>query len=137
MTTGILLSVDDDLIVLKALKDQLHASHGKLHVIEVAQSADEALELLDELAGQGLRPLVVISDWLMPGMKGDDFLIEAYQRFPHVVTILLSGQTGSDTLEKVRSRANLHEFIGKPWEEQALIDAIDAGLARFAAGART
>ena len=76
------------------------------------------------------------TDWLMPGMKGDDFLIEAYKRFPYVVTILLSGQTGPDTLEKVRTRANLHEFIGKPWDEQALIASIDAGLARFAAGVR-
>lgn len=133
MTPGILLSVDDELIVLNALRDQLHANYGKRHVIEVAQSADEGLELLDELTGQGLRPLVIISDWLMPGTRGDDFLIEACRRFPFVVTILLSGQTGADTLERVRREANLHQFIAKPWDERELVASIDAGLARFEA----
>lgn len=131
MTQGILLSVDDEVIVLNALKDQLNAAYGRRHVIEVAQSAAEGLELLDELAQQGLRPLVVISDWLMPGMKGDEFLIQAYKRFPFVVTILLSGQTGPDTVARVRREANLHDFIAKPWDAQTLISCIDAGLARF------
>jgi CheY-like chemotaxis protein len=72
---GVLLCVDDEIIVLTALKDQLRRGFGNDFHIDVAESAEEALELLDELSEQGHRLLVIVSDWLMPGMKGDYFLV--------------------------------------------------------------
>ena len=96
MKQGILLCVDDEVIVLSALRDQLRKAYGSQHLIEIAESAEEGLEILDELTGQGLIPLVVISDFQMPGMKGDEFLIQASRRFPYVVTVMLSGQVSGD-----------------------------------------
>ena len=78
MEKGILLCVDDEIIVLTALKDQLRRAFGNDFVIDVAESAEEALELLDELAEQGHKLLVIVSDWLMPGMKGDEFLAKPW-----------------------------------------------------------
>ena len=57
---GVLLCVDDEPIVLTALKDQLRRAFGKEFHIDVAESAEEALELLDELADQGHRLLVIV-----------------------------------------------------------------------------
>jgi len=131
MTTGILLCVDDEAIVLNALKDQLRMAYGQRHVIEVAESAAEGLEILDELVGDGYVPLVIISDWLMPGMKGDAFLIEAHKRFPHVIKVMLSGQADEAAVQRTRREANLHEFIAKPWEAIDLIRSIDEGLAAY------
>lgn len=125
---GVLLCVDDEIIVLTALKDQLRRAFGNDFVIEVAESAEEALELLDELAQQGHRLLVIVSDWLMPGMKGDEFLVQAHQRFPRVVKILLSGQAEPAAVERARREAGLHEFLSKPWNAQALVEAINQGL---------
>jgi CheY-like chemotaxis protein len=125
---GVLLCVDDEIIVLTALKDQLRRAFGAGFVIEVAESAEEALELLDELAQQGHRLLVIVSDWLMPGMKGDEFLVQAHQRFPRVVKILLSGQAEPAAVERARREAGLHEFLAKPWNAQALVEAINQGL---------
>ena len=62
---GVLLCVDDEIIVLTALKDQLRRAFGNDFHIDVAESAEEALELLDELSEQGHRLLVIVSDWLM------------------------------------------------------------------------
>lgn len=129
---GILLCVDDEVIVLSALRDQLRKAYGSRHLIEIAESAEEGLEILDELSGQGLVPLVVISDFQMPGMKGDEFLIQASQRFPYVVTVMLSGQVSEEAVHRVRSQGHLSSLIAKPWDAQALLDSIDAGLARFA-----
>ena len=92
MEKGVLICVDDEIIVLTALKDQLSRAFGSDFHIDVAESAEEALELLDELAADGHKLLVIVSDWLMPGMKGDEFLIKAHQRFPSVVKIMLSGK---------------------------------------------
>lgn len=125
---GVLLCVDDELIVLTALKDQLRRAFGNDFHIDVAESAEEALELLDELSDQGHRLLVIVSDWLMPGMKGDDFLVEAHKRFPTVVKILLSGQAEQAAVDRAKREAGLHEFLAKPWNADELVESINLGL---------
>ena len=128
MERGVLLCVDDEIIVLTALKDQLRRAFGTGFAIDVAESAEEALELLDELAGQGHTLLVIVSDWLMPGMKGDEFLVKAHQRFPSVVKIMLSGQAEPAAVERARREAGLHEFLAKPWNAAELVESINKGL---------
>lgn len=128
---GILLCVDDELMVLNALKDQLKNRYGEQHIIELAESAEEGLEILEELQNEGLIPLVIISDWLMPGMKGDEFLIEAHKRYPYVVKILLSGQVDSEAIQRSKTSANLHDFFDKPWSATELIASIDRGLDEY------
>jgi response regulator RpfG family c-di-GMP phosphodiesterase len=125
---GVLLCVDDEIIVLTALKDQLRRAFGNEFHIDVAESAEEALELLDELSDQGHRLLVIVSDWLMPGMKGDEFLVQAHKRFPTVVKIMLSGQAQQEAVDRAKREAGLHEFLAKPWNAAELVETINAGL---------
>ena len=134
MEKGVLLCVDDEVIVLTALKDQLRRAFGSDYVVEVAESAEEALELLDELSEQGHTVLVIVSDWLMPGMKGDEFLVQAHQRFPTVVKIMLSGQAEQSAVDRVRREAGLHEFLSKPWNAAELVESINLGLRGSVAG---
>lgn len=131
MESGILLCVDDEMMVLSALRDQLKQAYGTEHLVEIAESAEEGLEILDELAGDGYIPLVIISDWLMPGMKGDEFLIEAHKRFPYVIKIMLSGQADEEAIQRSRDHGGLHEFIVKPWEAGELIASINNGLREY------
>ncbi|MDQ3056938.1 MAG: response regulator [Pseudomonadota bacterium] len=128
MEKGVLLCVDDEIIVLTALKDQLRRAFGSDFHIDIAESAEEALELLDELALDGHTLLVIVSDWLMPGMKGDEFLIKAHERFPSVVKIMLSGQAESAAVDRARREADLHDFLAKPWNAEALVESISQGL---------
>lgn len=128
MEKGVLLCVDDEIIVLTALKDQLRRAFGADFHIDVAESAEEALELLDELAQEGHQLLVIVSDWLMPGMKGDEFLVRAHDRFPSVVKIMLSGQAEADAVDRARRDAGLHDFLAKPWNAEALVESINQGL---------
>ena len=125
---GVLLCVDDEIIVLTALKDQLRRAFGNEFHIDVAESAEEALELLDELSDQGHRLLVIVSDWLMPGMKGDEFLVQAHRRFPTVVKIMLSGQAQQDAVDRAKREGGLHDFLAKPWNAAELVETINAGL---------
>ena len=134
MDKGVLLCVDDEVIVLTALKDQLRRAYGSDFVVDVAESAEEALELLEELSEQGHTVLVIVSDWLMPGMKGDEFLVQAHQRFPTVVKIMLSGHAEQSAVDRVRREAGLHEFLAKPWNAAELVDSINLGLRDSLAG---
>ena len=131
MSKCVILCVDDEQVVLKSLESQLFHELGALYHIELAEGGAEALELLDELSVEGYRTLVIISDWLMPEMKGDEFLIKAYEKFPHVLTLMLTGQADHEAVERTRNEANLYRLVNKPWDATDLIDVIKTGLAEI------
>ncbi len=131
MTNEVILCVDDEPIVLNSLESQLAHEFGTQFHIELSEGGPEALELLDELSEEGYRTLVIISDWLMPEMKGDDFLIKAHEKFPHVLTLMLTGQADTEAVERTKSHANLYKLIHKPWEASDLIETIKSGLREF------
>jgi response regulator RpfG family c-di-GMP phosphodiesterase len=64
----------------------------------------------------------------MPGMKGDEFLIQAHKKFPTVVKIMLSGQAEQAAVDRARKEAGLHEFLAKPWNAEELVETINLGL---------
>lgn len=128
MTNKAILCVDDERIVLLSLRDQITKHFGDRYRYEVAESADEAWEVIEELYLEGVRILIIVSDWLMPGIRGDEFLIQVHQRFPGIVTVLLTGHADEAAIERARQHANLHAHIAKPWDEQNLIAIIEAGL---------
>jgi CheY-like chemotaxis protein len=126
-----ILCVDDERIVLVSLRDQISKHFGDLYRYEVAESADEAWEVIEELCNDDIKVLVIVSDWLMPGMRGDDFLIRVHERFPSIVTVLLTGHADETAIKRARQYANLHAYIAKPWAEEHLIDIIQSGIRKF------
>jgi len=125
-----ILCVDDEEMILTSLKDQLQNHFEDRYQYEFAESADEALEVVEELSEDGMEVLVILSDWLMPGMKGDEFLIKIHERFPGIVTVLLTGQADEAAIEKTRQHANLHRCLFKPWSEKELIETLVSGLGK-------
>ena len=126
-----ILCLDDERIVLESLKGQLRKNFGSEYHYEFAESADEGYEIIEELVGEGTQILIIVSDWLMPYIKGDEFLIEVHRRFPQIVKILLSGQAAEGAIQNAVGKANLHGFINKPWEEEELVEVIKSGLAKL------
>ncbi len=128
MSNKVILCVDDEEIILTSLRDQLENYFGDRYLYEFAESADEALEVIGELQLQALEILIIVSDWLMPGMNGDEFLIQVHRRFPGIVTVLLTGQADPDAIQRTQQEANLHRCLHKPWAEDDLIEALESGL---------
>jgi len=126
-----ILCVDDEVIILNSLLRQLQAAFGDRYVYETSENAEEALEIIEELQAESTDVIVIVSDWLMPGMKGDEFLIEVQKKFPNVVKILLTGQADEAAVERAKEQANLHRYLQKPWSEQELIACIQEGLAKL------
>jgi CheY-like chemotaxis protein len=126
-----ILCVDDERIVLVSLRDQISRHFGDLYRYEVAQSAEEAWEVIEDLCAEEIRVLMIVSDWLMPGIRGDEFLIQVHERFPSIVTVLLTGHADETAITRARQYANLHAYIAKPWAEEDLIDIIQSGIGKF------
>jgi diguanylate cyclase (GGDEF)-like protein len=126
-----ILCVDDEEGILMALRQQLGARFGKECEIEVAQSAGDALELIEELEKEGRSLAVVIADQIMPGMKGVELLEEVHRRSPVTTKILLTGQAGLDAVVAAINRANLNHYIPKPWDEPDLRLAVEGLLRQF------
>jgi CheY-like chemotaxis protein len=124
-----ILCVDDEHTILDCLKEQLRRKFGQDFLFETANSGEEGLEVIDELVDDGIQLLVIVSDWLMPGLKGDDFLVQVHQKYPQIVTVMLTGQADDTAIARAKTEANLHRCLSKPWNEQELLDVIESGLA--------
>lgn len=128
MTKAAILCVDDEASILKVLKGQLKRCFGKQYSYETAQSAEEAWEIIDDLCEDGIQLLLIVSDWLMPGIKGDEFLVQVHKRFPCIVNVMLTGQADEVAIERAKREANLHACLYKPWKEQDLYQLISTAL---------
>lgn len=126
-----IICVDDEEIILSSLGEQLKRSLGKDYDIELASSGQEALTLCKELNEEGVRIALVISDQMMPGMSGDEFLIKLHASYPRTLKILLTGQAGADSVGNVVNEAALYRFIAKPWNETDLILTVKEALRSY------
>ena len=123
-----ILCVDDEKIILHSLKAQMKKHFGDRFQYVFAYSGDEAWEVIEELHEDGVRILIIVSDWLMPNMKGDELLIQVHQRYPDIVKVMLTGQADQNAIERTEQLANLHCCLHKPWTEQELIETLTSGL---------
>jgi diguanylate cyclase (GGDEF)-like protein len=126
-----IICVDDEEGILTALRQQLGARFGDECQIEVAQSGQDALELVEELKREGEPLAVMIADQIMPGMKGVELLEEVHKRSPGTTKILLTGQAGLDAVVAAINRAGLNRYIPKPWDEPDLRLTVENLLRTF------
>ncbi|MGK7911146.1 MAG: EAL domain-containing protein [Synechococcus sp.] len=131
MTSPAIICVDDNSGILSSLEEQLSRHFGDEYDIELASDATEALELCAELIAEGIPIPVVISDQQMPGIKGDELLVQIYNLNPNVLTILLTGQSSVEAIRNAVNAANLYRFIAKPWDEADLILTVREALRRY------
>ncbi len=126
-----ILCVDDEQIVLLSLRDQISKHFGDQYRCEIAESADEAWEIIEELELEKIKILIIVSDWLMPGVRGDDFLIKVHRHFPQIITVMLTGHADKAAIQKARQEGNLFAYLPKPWDESTLIETIKSGLDEY------
>ncbi|MBF2003301.1 MAG: response regulator [Synechococcales cyanobacterium M58_A2018_015] len=128
MATQAILYVDDERIVLQSLRDQIAKYFGNQYRYEFAESVDKAWKILGELNLGGIKILIIVSNWLMSGVYGDELLIQVHQRFPKIITVPPSRQSNDAATEHAHRDANLHLHIPNLWDEATLIEVIPSGL---------
>ncbi len=128
MSKPVILCVDDEKIILDSLEQQIQTHFNRKYLCELAESADEAMTLMEDLHAEGIEIPIVISDQLMPGMRGDEFLVEVHKKWPEKYKILLTGQAGLDAVRNAINNAKLYRYIAKPWDATDLMMTVEEAL---------
>ncbi len=131
MQTPTIVCVDDELFLLRSLSETLKRKFGDSYAIEVAETAEIALEIIEELQAENIDVPILISDQIMPDMKGVDLLIKVYHKSPQTLQILLTGKASVEDVGKAVNHANLYRYISKPWEEDDLVLTVREALISY------
>lgn len=118
-----IICVDDEKSILWGLQQQIRRAFPDDFQIELAESGAEALEILDELKAGNTDVFLVITDEMMPGIKGHMLIKELNTSFPSTKCILLSGYTAEDISAFPFTGLNF-KLLKKPWDYQELVSSI-------------
>jgi thioredoxin reductase (NADPH) len=136
MKKPILLVVDDDPQVLRAVVRDLRNKYANEYRILNTASANEALESLKELKNKNETVALFLSDQRMPEMLGVDFLRQAKTFFPDAKRILLTAYSDIEAAIRAINDVQLDYYLTKPWDppEEKLFPAINEQLEDWLAG---
>jgi thioredoxin reductase (NADPH) len=131
----VLMTVDDDQSVSRAVARDLRRKYGESHRVMRASSGAEALDALRQLKLRGERVAVILADYRMPEMSGIEFLESAMDLFPRARRALLTAYADTDAAIAAINIVDVDHYLLKPWEppEEKLYPVIDALLAGYAA----
>ena len=131
MNKKAILIVDDEAIILFSLKQEISDYFENRFHYETALNAIEAFKIIEELAKKNIELILIISDYLMPGMKGDEFLLKVYEKYKGIKTILITGQADPDSINHLKVEINLGAVVNKPWEKDELIQEIEKQINNY------
>ena len=115
-----ILLVDDDKHIIKALKRALYKENYEL------LDANTAVQALKILADTMID--LVISDEMMPGMKGAEFLSLLSKAYPQTIRIMLTGHATLETAVRAINEGQIFRFLTKPWNDVDLAVTIRQAL---------
>lgn len=132
MNKYLILCVDDEREVLDSVVQDLDDFEEHFS-LEAAESVQEAKQIIEEAAQEGIKLALILCDHIMPEQTGISFLIELNQQPSTQTTrkLLLTGQAGlEDTVEAVNN-SSLHFYIAKPWRGEELRQIIKEQLTQY------
>jgi CheY-like chemotaxis protein len=126
-----ILIVDDEAVLLLAMRQELRLAFGNSYNYETALSAEKGLEAIGQLAREGVEVAMVISDWLMPGMRGDEFLRKVHSDWPSIKLAMLSGHAEDAQMRRLKEEAGLFACLAKPYGRGCLAALIRSALSKL------
>jgi thioredoxin reductase (NADPH) len=126
----VILTVDDDPAVSRAVARDLRRHYGERYRIVRAESGQDALVALNELKLRGDTVAVFVADYRMPQMSGIEFLEEAMDIYPLARRVLLTAYADTHAAIDAINVVDLDHYLLKPWDppEEKLYPVIDGLL---------
>jgi thioredoxin reductase (NADPH) len=127
MPKPVLLTVDDDPEVLRAIERDLRTRYADRYRVMRANSGDSALNTLRELKARNNPVALLLADQRMPQMDGVGFLSEAMDLHPQAKRALLTAYADTNAAIDAINEARVHYYLMKPWDppEEKLYPALD------------
>ena len=116
MAKPILLSVDDDSDVLRAIERDLRSHYGAEYRVIGSDSPEKALDILKQLRVRNDSVALLLADQRMPRMNGVEFLQEGMRIFPDAKRALLTAYADTSAAISAINEANINYFFMKPWD---------------------
>jgi thioredoxin reductase (NADPH) len=116
MPKPILLSVDDDSDVLRAIERDLRSQYGAEYRVIGSDSPEGALGLLKQLKVRNDTVALLLADQRMPRMDGVEFLQQAMRIYPDAKRALLTAYADTSAAISAINDANINYFFLKPWD---------------------
>ncbi len=116
MPKPILLSVDDDADVLRAIERDLRSKYGAEYRVIGTDSPQGAITLLKQLKVRNDTVALLLADQRMPHMDGVAFLQEGMRIFPEAKRALLTAYADTNAAIGAINQANINYFFMKPWD---------------------
>lgn len=116
MAKPILLSVDDDADVLRAIERDLRSQYGAEYRVIGSDSPEKALDILKQLKVRSDSVALLLADQRMPRMNGVEFLQEGMRIFPDAKRALLTAYADTNAAISAINEANIDYFFMKPWD---------------------
>ncbi|NJK65452.1 MAG: response regulator [Microcoleus sp. SU_5_3] len=120
MKKPVIVCIDDEPDVLNSLKIELRKAIGDRCIIETAEGGQDALDLLADLQADDYEIALVLSDYIMPDIKGDELLRLIHEQSPDTLKIMLTGQADLEAVSNAIKYAKLYRYIPKPWQKEDL-----------------
>jgi thioredoxin reductase (NADPH) len=129
----VILTVDDDPGVSRAVARDLRRRYGEQHRIVRAESGDAALDALREMRLRGDEVAVIVADYRMPGMNGIEFLERAMDLYPAARRVLLTAYADTGAAIDAINVVDLDHYLLKPWDppEEKLYPVLDELLGKW------
>ncbi len=116
MAKPVLLSVDDDSDVLRAIERDLRSKYGSEYRVIGTDSPEGALNLLKQLQLRNDSVALLLADQRMPHMDGVAFLQEGMRIFPEAKRALLTAYADTSAAISAINEASINYFFMKPWD---------------------
>jgi thioredoxin reductase (NADPH) len=130
MAKPVILAVDDDPQVLRAVERDLRRKYAREYRVLRADSGESALDALDKLKLRGDPVALFLVDQRMPRMTGVEFLEKAIEIFPEAKRDLLTAYADTDAAIRAINEVGLDYYLQKPWDppEEHLYPILDDQL---------
>ena len=138
MGKPVILTVDDDPQVLRAVERDLRRKYAREYRVLRADSGESALDTLGKLKLRGDPVALFLVDQRMPRMTGVEFLEKAVELFPEAKRDLLTAYADTDAAIRAINEVGLDYYLQKPWDppEEHLYPILDDQLEEWISGFR-
>ncbi|NRQ38357.1 FAD-dependent oxidoreductase [Nonomuraea sp. NN258] len=130
MDKPVIVTVDDDPGVSRAVARDLRRRYGQQYRIVRAEAAEQGIEAVKEMRLRGDEVAAILADYRMPQMNGVQFLEAAMDMYPYARRVLLTAYADTDAAIQAINVVDLDHYLLKPWDppEEKFYPVIDGQL---------